>query len=187
MSDTRRDPAAAALEYLALGLLMPGAQHGYTLYQDYVAAFAPIWKVGRSQFYAALADLHATGELQAQTEWQEEHPPRKVYAITEAGRARFLAWVYQPVTPMRAVRVEFLAKLRFFTRLGLPDAARLIDAQIAACQAAADAWEQRKAGQGSEEGDPFLHLVYDFRQQQAAFMAGWLETCRSQFVAERKS
>jgi DNA-binding PadR family transcriptional regulator len=91
---TRRDPAVIALETLALGLLMPGPQHGYTLYQDYVAAFAPIWKVGRSQFYAALNTLHAAGELDAHTEWQDEHPPRKVYALTARGRGRILAWVY---------------------------------------------------------------------------------------------
>jgi DNA-binding PadR family transcriptional regulator len=170
--------ATFPLDYLALGLLMPGPRHGYQLYQEYLRAFGPVWAVGRSKFYATLSRLEEAGHLRSTTELQPDRPPRKVLHLADSGRDLFLEWVYQPVTPMRGVRVEFLAKLRFFSLLGLPDPDRLIDAQIAVCDSALAGW-QRKAEQERASGsDPFFQRLYDFRCRQARFLIEWLHACK---------
>lgn len=166
--------ATFPLTQVALGLLVSRPKHGYELYQDFAEAFEPIWKAGRSKFYAALAALHETGYLEFTTEFQEDRPPRKVYRITDAGRSAFMNWLYQPVTPMRAVRVELIAKLRFFNLMGLPDAERLINAQLEVCQSTLDNWDRRATELRAEQGDPFFELVYDFRRMQAELIIEWL-------------
>jgi PadR family transcriptional regulator AphA len=173
--------ATFSLDKVALGLLVSGPKHGYELYQDFVAAFGPIWKAGRSKFYAILSDLNVETLLSVTIQPQDDRPPRKIYHLTETGRQTFLDWVYEPVRPMRSIRVEFLAKLRFFYLLDLQNPYRLIDAQIAICQAELD----RFASQGSEnrpDDDPFYDLLSSFRQRQVALIIDWLNACKRKMI-----
>ena len=165
-----------SIDDLLLGLLMAGPKHGYQLYQDYEQHFLPIWKVGRSKFYASLALLHDLHDLDVETEFQADHPPRKVYHLTTAGRARFEEWLYRPVMPMRAIRVEFLAKLRFMTLLHLDDPQRIFDDQIEVCAATLGAFQIDASA--DPDADPVLDLVADFRRRQATFIIEWLHACR---------
>lgn len=168
--------ATFSLENLALGLLMQGPRHGYQLYREYETYFSPIWTIGRSKFYAALASLHETGFLSATTEIQDDRPARKIYALSDSGQSRFYTWLYEPVTAMRSIRVEFLAKLRFFPLLNLPDADRLIDAQIVVCRRALDA--RLSAQTTAQVADPFFELVHDFRRRQIELILDWLASCK---------
>jgi DNA-binding PadR family transcriptional regulator len=166
------------LENAALGLLIPGPRHGYGLHQDFAEAFGSIWKAGQTKFYLVLTELEKEGLLGATTEPQEGRPPRKVYHLTEKGRQAFLDWLHQPVRSMRVVRVEFIARLRFFNLLKLPGAADLIDRQIAVFEGMLAEWSQEDPGP-----DPFEALVDDFRTRQARFLIDWLHACRAQIDA----
>jgi DNA-binding PadR family transcriptional regulator len=181
---TRRDIGFASfpLDYLVIGLLTRGPNHGYQLYQAYVEGFGPIWMVGRSKFYAALNNLHAGGLLDVTTEPQDDRPPRKIYALTEPARQQFDTWLRQPVTPVRAIRVELIAKLRFFNLLGIEGAERLIDAQIAVCRDELARWQQSAEQHHAKGGDRFFDIMYQFRQRQAAFIIDWLTTIRERMV-----
>ena len=180
MSQHETGFAAFHLEYLVIGLLLRGPNHGYQLYQDYVEALGPVWLVGRSKFYAMLNDLQEQGLLEVTHEPQEDRPPRKIYQATERARSLFLDWLHRPVTPIRAIRVEMIAKLRFYDLLKLPGVDVLIEAQIEACREVLDHW-QVIARQHAEAGDdPFFHVMYDFRQRQARFVIEWLEATRQQ-------
>lgn len=170
--------ATFPLDKVALGLLIDGPKHGYELYQDFVAAFDPIWKAGRSKFYAVLSDLNLKDFLSVTTQLQDDRPPRKIYHLSDVGRQSFLNWVYEPVRPMRSVRVEFLAKLRFFYLLSLPDVYRLVDAQIAICQTELDRFTDQ-----SSEDDPFYDLLSGFRQRQIILIIDWLNACKQEMVS----
>ena len=174
MTKRRGDAADFPLENAALGLLVVGPKHGYELYRDFLKTFSPIWKAGRSKFYAALADLNARGFLDATVEPQTDRPPRKVYHITEVGRQFLMEWLYQPVTPIHQCRVELLAKLRFFDLLGLSDVSRLIDAQLGVCYAALQRIREQEAGD-----DPLYRLVYSFREKRVKALIEWLGECES--------
>ena len=168
------------LKYAALGLLVPGPKHGYGLYQDFIEWFGSIWKAGQTKFYLTLASLQDEGYLNVTTEPQENRPARKVYHLTDIGYETFLEWLHQPVDSMRSVRVEFIAKLRFFDRLKLPGAVALIDAQIAVLRDMLGEWERAS---GARAADPFKALVDGFRTRQARFMIEWLEAARPHFEA----
>ncbi len=167
------------IRYAALGLLVPGPRHGYGLYQDFEEGFGSIWKAGQTKFYVALSALQEEGYLSATTEPQENRPARKVYHLTDVGYETFMGWLRQPIGSMRAMRVELLAKLRFFDRLKLPGAVRLIDRQIAILLKMLDEWERKPGSRAAS--DPFYALVDDFRIRQAQFLIEWLEASREHF------
>jgi DNA-binding PadR family transcriptional regulator len=162
------------LDMLALGLLMHGPSHGYRLYSDYQQTLATIWMVGRSRFYAALAGLPALGLARKRLEPQSGRPSRSVYSITAAGRERFLTWIYQPVTPMRAVRAEFLAKLRLMGYLGLPNLRRLVAAQKRAARAALAELKLAAAQSKRGGGHDFDEILFAFRVHQGRAVLEWL-------------
>jgi DNA-binding PadR family transcriptional regulator len=158
------------LRYLALGLLMGGPAHGYQLDQTLGEVFGMIWKAGQTKLYVTLSNLEKEGALRIEMEEQENRPDRKVYHLTEAGRQEFLKWVETPVSSLQAVRVELLAKLRFYHWLKLPGVRLLIHAQQEIFQIMINEWQQDQ----EYEGDPFLCQVYDFRINQAQFILEWL-------------
>lgn len=164
------------LEYAALGLLMEGPQHGYGLYQQFRREMALIWKAGQANFYLALASLETRGLVSAAAEPQEGRPARKVYTLGEAGRAAFLDWLNTPVDSMRSFRVEFIARLRFFTLLNLPGADTLIARQIAIFERLLDEWEARPAA------DLPAAMVADYRKRQARMIVEWLRAWQGEHL-----
>jgi DNA-binding PadR family transcriptional regulator len=175
------------LDQVALGLLIPGPKHGYGLYQDFVEGFGTgdsygaIWKAGQTKFYVTLTALEKEGYLESIMEPQEGRPPRKVYSLTDEGRTHFLDWLRRPVHSMRAIRVEFIAKLRFFNLLNLPDAGDLLDAQTEVFHAILDEWENAAP---VDEADPFFEIVVDFRKRQVAFLLEWLAACKNRVTPD---
>lgn len=175
--------ASFSVDNLVLGLLLYEARHGYQLYQEYQETLHSIWQVGQSKFYAALDRLEADGLLTSATEDQSGRPARRVYAITEQGRRQFLDWVYAPVMPIRAIRVEFVAKLRFFQLLRLDGVARLLHAQIDAC--ADDLAQTHDLRQAT--ADPVDRLALRFRETQLEAHIAWLHECMVTLGSETQS
>jgi DNA-binding PadR family transcriptional regulator len=169
------------LEYAALGLLFTEPKHGYRLYREFVSEFHLIWKAGQANFYAALASLEARGQITASSEPQVSRPPRKVYEITETGRAAFMGWLLTPVQSMRAFRVEFIARLRFFGLLSLPGAQTLIRRQVDIFRRLLAEWERPAP---DDAGDPVPALVDDFRRRQAQMIIDWLLAWQEYFVGD---
>jgi DNA-binding PadR family transcriptional regulator len=174
--------ATFSLDDLALGLVMVGPNHGYQLYQLYQQAFGEMWAVGRSKFYAALAGLEERALLDSVVEMQSDRPPRKIYQVTEHGHSVFMHWLYQPVKPVRAIRVELIAKLRFFNLLNLPDSGQLLDAQTVTCREVRRRWQQKIEDLHQKGGDPVLECLYDFRFRQADFILDWLLAWRNRLT-----
>ena len=179
---SRQKPAGLGtfpLEYAALGLLFKESKHGYLLYQDFVGEFHLIWKAGQANFYAALAGLKASGRVTVTYEAQESNPPRKVFQITDAGRDAFIEWLNTPVTSMRAFRVEFIARLHFFTLLNLPGAGALLQQEMALVQRWLDEWDEPAL---ETQRDPTPAMVADFRRRQARMIIEWLASWQEQLA-----
>ncbi len=183
-ADKQREVTALVLDYIALGLLVPGPNYGYELYHEVTQNFGAVCEVGRSRFYAALAALHDRGYLDLSTEPQEDRPPRKMYRLTDAGREVFNRWLAEPVMPPRLIRVVLLVKLRFFDLLGLPGLGQLIDAQIASCRERRAREDAREVAAADRPDHVFYELVVEFRRKQLDFIIDWLHTCRSRLLKE---
>src|SRR3990172_2067112 len=87
---------------------------------------------------------------------------------------RFLAWLREPVTPLRAVRVVFLAKLRFFELLNLPRVEGLLSAQREVCRTGLEQLERRAASAAAAGNDHFGEILFAFRVYQAPSVLDWL-------------
>lgn len=118
-------------ENALLGFLFHGPTHGYDLALHFAEGgdLASVGRLGKSQLYALLKSLEAQGLARPSLEEGEGGPARHVFHMTDAGRDRLLAWLGEPVASIRGLRVEFLLKLYFLSRLSLPGVEELLDAQ----------------------------------------------------------
>ncbi len=162
-----------SLQMPLLGFLMAGPKHGYELYQEFGRELGRAWHIGLSQLYAHLKQLEEAGLVEAVIAPQANRPARKVYSITEAGREVFLEWVHQPTPYLNHIRLEFLAHLYFFRRLGLPGLEGLVAEQKELCRARAETLAHAAA----ETEDDFWRLVLEFRHGQLEAAIRWLDRC----------
>jgi len=76
-----------------LGFLHSGPKTGWDLVATAQRLIGPFWSITQSQVYRELAAMAAAGLVEAGARGSRDRRP---YAITEAGRAAFAAWVKQP-------------------------------------------------------------------------------------------
>ena len=156
-----------------LGLLLSEPKHGYELFQEFSRELGRVWQVGQSQLYAQLRQLEEAGLVSVRVEEQPSRPARKIYRLTPLGQTAFEEWVRQPTPYVRRIRVEFLARLYFFRRLGLDGLDALVARQKAVCRDQIARFDQLMAG----TNEPFARLVLEFRRGQLEAVIRWLDSC----------
>jgi len=77
----------SSLEALILGALRAGPNHGYAIAKTIEKNGGGVLKLGENQLYPALHKLERQGFVAADWQPQDGKPPRKVYALTEDGKA----------------------------------------------------------------------------------------------------
>ncbi|NLI14550.1 PadR family transcriptional regulator [Pelotomaculum propionicicum] len=101
-----------SLKHALLGFLNYGSMSGYDLKQCFDQSIQHFWSANLSQIYPTLSQLEEEGLLTMEVAYQEDRPNRKVYHITEAGRAELRRWLREPMeTPPQ--RQPFLVKVFF--------------------------------------------------------------------------
>lgn len=112
MGDTEERGGRNTLRYIILGLLGARAMSGYDIKRAFDRSLATYWNAGASQIYTTLKALAANGLVSSEIVPQESRPDRRVYSLTETGRAALGAWLDEPA-PARFTKDEFLTKLFF--------------------------------------------------------------------------
>lgn len=79
-----------------LGLLLRSDAYGYELKRIVETEFNPYWQIDYAQLYRSLAKLQAKGWVRVRKLAGKGGPDRKIYSITERGRATFDAWLDEP-------------------------------------------------------------------------------------------
>jgi DNA-binding PadR family transcriptional regulator len=100
------------LSYMLLSLLAREPMSGYDLTArlKLKKRFVPFWPISHTQIYPALAQLEQQGLVRYHiVDQQGVRPNKKVYEITEEGRAALRQWVESP-TPLVILRDEFYVK-----------------------------------------------------------------------------
>jgi len=156
-----------------LGFLMPGPKHPYELHQEFERELGRVWRIGQSHLYAYLKQLAESGLATVQTEAQPNRPARNVYTITPAGQQVFLNWLHQPTQHVRHIRLDFLAHLYFYRRLGLPGLEQLVADQ----QALILSYVESLSRAITEADDEYWRLVLEFRQSEMETVIHWLDRC----------
>lgn len=106
------------MEYMILGLLLLSPMTGYELQQFIKKHLALICSHSAGSVQTALAKLEKGGKITA-SETAEGRRRKKVFAITDAGRSAFSAWVAQPMQAEKVKNME-LSRL-FFAGLAKPE------------------------------------------------------------------
>lgn len=159
-------------EYAVLGLLAVEPSHGYEANRRWQESpLAEVLPVEQSVLYGYLRTLDSRGLL----DWEEHRvgnrPPRKVFALSEAGWERLRPWLRSPVERMREVRVDLLLKLYFLQELDPHAVPRLVADQVQVCERYAEA-ERRRV----REAAGFHRLIAQSRLSAAEATLGWLQS-----------
>ncbi len=91
-----------SIEFAILGLLSWREMSGYDLKKLFEESVALYWSGNNNEIYRSLVDLRDRGLVSVDVQPQEKLPARKVYAITEQGRAELANWAASaPELPQR--------------------------------------------------------------------------------------
>ncbi|HYM15091.1 MAG TPA: PadR family transcriptional regulator [Dehalococcoidia bacterium] len=109
-----------SLKHALLGILGHRPMSGYEVKQFFDSSVQHFWNAELSQIYPTLKGLEEAGFVAKHVEFQENRPNRKVYEITDAGRAEFRRWVRE-TPPPAGLRDPFMVKVFFGTQVPLED------------------------------------------------------------------
>lgn len=105
-----------SLDYAILGFLNYHPYTGYDLKKIFDTSIRHFWPADQSQIYRTLSKLTESGWAEMEKVAQDDRPDRKVYSITEAGRAELRSWLAGP-PPMGEPRSASLIQIFFSGQL----------------------------------------------------------------------
>jgi DNA-binding PadR family transcriptional regulator len=112
-----------ALEHAILVSLSERAAAGSDLTRRFDASIGFFWTATHQQIYRVLGRMEADGWITAEVVPQADRPAKKVYAVTDSGRAELRRWIAEP-TAVDPVRSDIGVKMR---GASLGDRAALLD------------------------------------------------------------
>jgi DNA-binding PadR family transcriptional regulator len=180
-SAATRSPAPgklSRLEHVVLGVLANGPRHAYSLKQRLGPGLAARHQINDGVLYPLLARLERRGLVTGSEEPGERGRARRVYAVTDAGRETFLAWLRGPRDEGDDLSYDLfiaqpLVKLFFVGSLTARERGEKLASLAAAARtrlAALEAIEREPPPEGwSDVGRALLDLSLD--QQRATIAA----------------
>ena len=121
-----------SIKYAVIGLLHYRDMHGYQIKGHIEKNFGQMWTVNYGQVYTTLKTLLEEGLIDLCDVVPSEvgAPQKKLYSLTEKGRAEFKRWLAASPEKQMLLRDPFLLRFIFFSFGEREDALRIIDEQI---------------------------------------------------------
>ncbi|MGW3355175.1 PadR family transcriptional regulator [Streptomyces bungoensis] len=101
-----------SLRYAVLAALLEGEASGYELSKLFDVGLANFWPATPQQLYRELERLAQDGLVEARTVPQERRPTKRMFTLTDTGRAQLRAFAAEPPRRPTAVRDELLIKVQ---------------------------------------------------------------------------
>ncbi|MFF5184530.1 PadR family transcriptional regulator [Streptomyces sp. NPDC000345] len=101
-----------SLKYAVLAALLEGEASGYELSKVFDVSLANFWPATPQQLYRELERLAQDGLIEARVVRQERRPNKRMFTLTEAGRADLRAFAAAPPRRPTAIRDELLIKIQ---------------------------------------------------------------------------
>jgi PadR family transcriptional regulator, regulatory protein AphA len=90
-----------SIRHAILGFLSWKPFTGYELKKLFGDALSFHWSGNNNQIYGSLVELHASGAVSIEVLQQEKFPAKKLYSITELGKAELREWLLsEPELPI---------------------------------------------------------------------------------------
>jgi DNA-binding PadR family transcriptional regulator len=160
MTMTTRTPSNL-LALAVLALLAESPMHPYEM--DMVMRSRGLTegiKLRRSSLYTVIESLQRSGLIEpVETQREGKRPERTVYAITEAGRAKFAGWHRELLRTPAKEYPQFMAGLTFLAHLRPEETVALLEARARALAAIIDDWQERLKVVQERMGVPRLFLI----------------------------
>lgn len=99
-----------ALSHTILAFLLESPHSGYDLGKSFQTSVSSFWKASHQQVYRELARMNKEGLIEYEMIEQKGRPNKKIYSITEKGRAEFQDW-YISVSLPSSIREDLLVKV----------------------------------------------------------------------------
>jgi DNA-binding PadR family transcriptional regulator len=112
-----------SLKYAILSLLAHDPLTGYELMKLFDGSVGYFWHATHPQIYKELARLERAGQIAHRSVEQRGRPTKKIYSLSDSGRAELLEWLKVPAS---AQRVKDEMMLKTFC-CGLLDEAEALD------------------------------------------------------------
>lgn len=151
---------------LLLGILLSHDMHGYQLY-DVIRQYAGIAiTLKKSNAYKLLNDMEADGWVTHQEEQAGNRPPRRVYRVTDAGKAAFDRLLRQNVSSFPTPEFPGVVGLDFVQTLPRGDAIALLEQRRDAVTAKYRQLDEIAADIRQHHlSIAYLHQYYDHERQ----------------------
>lgn len=159
------------LAYIILGFLHHQEMTGYDIKQALSMSTSNFYDASFGSIYPMLKKMQGDGWITSR-ETVESGKFRVIYAITDAGRAAFEHWLYEPIE-LQPSRLHFLVRLFFYDMLPQDQARSLIQhfiEEIEREQRRLMALDQRLEGRISF----FPKQTLEFGKEYYDFLAQWL-------------
>jgi DNA-binding PadR family transcriptional regulator len=98
-----------ALPHAILVSLCEQAGSGYELAHRFDRSIGYFWTATHQQIYRTLRVMEDDGWLHSTTVAQHGRPDKKVYTVSEKGRAELARWIAEPLRPPRSGRGSALS------------------------------------------------------------------------------
>ncbi|KMK77576.1 PadR family transcriptional regulator [Alkalihalobacillus pseudalcaliphilus] len=100
-------------KFAILGLLTTTCNSGYEMKQMIDTSLNHFWKISYGQIYPTLKKLVDEGLAFSEEIEQEHKPAKKVYVMTDLGKAALQDWLEKPIEQLPVEKNELLLKLFF--------------------------------------------------------------------------
>ncbi len=157
-----------------LGLLLDaGEMTGGELARTAQTRIGEYWNLTRSQVYRELAALEAAGLIEAGERGPRD---RKPYALTDAGRAAFAAWVEREPGP-ETIRFPLLLTIGFGRHIPPDQLARIVrhHREVHAERLRAYEEKRRSLPPQAEEYEPYAIATLDFGIAYERAVLSWFD------------
>jgi PadR family transcriptional regulator, regulatory protein AphA len=104
------------IKYILLGFLNYQPMTGYEIKQTMDHSVSHFWHAYHSQIYTTLRQMEADALVVSEFVHTEGQPDRRVYSLTDAGRAELKTWLDQSLTEMSPIKEELILHLFFSAR-----------------------------------------------------------------------
>lgn len=169
------------LAHAILGFLEYQPMSGYDLKKYFDQSIAHFWSATQSHIYKALDSLEKDGLVESHLVPQAGKPNRKVYTITEPGRAELQRWVTTPL-PVEVSRQAWLIQIFFAHDASNDELVRLFEQRIAdlraylsQCSAAQANIDANYQMLGVERLRELWQLTLDYGNNYYVNEIAWLE------------
>jgi DNA-binding PadR family transcriptional regulator len=168
------------MRYPFLALLAQRPSHGYELRQALEHRFASLLPpMNAGQIYTTLGRLERDG-LVTGHDVEDDSRNKRIYELTETGRAALAEWLSTP-SPGPRLKDEFFMKLVLAGLSGIADAKGLIDRQRREYLQALRDLDELALRQGSN-GDPAAELLIEGTALHLEADLKWLDLCEQRLL-----